>query len=66
MNDNRIIRLQELKNLTGLSTTTIWRKEKENSFPKRRKISKRAVGWMQNEVVQWMNEQAATDQFSNA
>ena len=60
MNENRIIRLHELKKLTGLSTSTIWRKEKENTFPKRRRISKRAIGWGYNEINQWINEQIAT------
>lgn len=54
--ENRIIRLRELKTITGLSTATIWRKEKENTFPKRRKISKRAVGWIHDEIVKWVNE----------
>jgi prophage regulatory protein len=57
MIDNRIIRLRELKILTGLSAATIWRKEKENTFPKRRRISKRAVGWIHNEVSQWIDKQ---------
>lgn len=57
MIDNRIIRLRELKILTGLSAATIWRKEKENTFPKRRRISKRAVGWIHNEVRQWIDKQ---------
>jgi prophage regulatory protein len=55
MNENRIIRLRELKVITGLSAATIWRKEKENTFPARRKISKRAVGWMHDEIDRWIN-----------
>ena len=65
MNENRIIRLHQLKVLTGLSSSTIWRKEKENTFPKRRKISTRAVGWMHNEITQWMNRQIATHKSNN-
>ena len=64
MNENRIIRLHELKVLVGLSTATIWRKEKDSTFPKRRKISKRAVGWMYAEISRWMNEQATTTEKS--
>ncbi len=65
MNEDRIIRLQELKTLAGLSSATIWRKEKENTFPKRRKISKRAVGWMLSEVSQWIDGQIAMEKTSN-
>lgn len=57
MNADRIVRIRELKSLTGLSTTTIWRKEKDNTFPKRRRISKRAVGWSFNEILQWIEDQ---------
>ena len=53
MNENRIIRLQELKKPTGLSSATILRKE--NTFPKRWKISKREVGWLYSEVNQWLD-----------
>ena len=65
MNENRIIRLQELKILTGLSTATIWRKEKENTFPKRRRISKRAVGWMYDEISRWINERITAEKASD-
>lgn len=65
MKENRIIRLRELKKLTGLSTTTIWRKERENTFPKRLRIAKRAVGWKHNEINQWIDEQIATGSAAN-
>jgi prophage regulatory protein len=57
MIEDRIMRLPELKKITGLSSITLWRKEKEGIFPKRRKISKRAVGWSFTEVSQWLEKQ---------
>ena len=33
MNENRIIRLRELKTLIGLSAATIWRKERDRCNP---------------------------------
>ncbi len=65
MNENRIIRLRELKTITGLSTATIWRKEKENTFPKRRKISKRAVGWIHDEVTSWISGQTVEEKVGS-
>jgi prophage regulatory protein len=56
MIEDRIIRLPELKQITGLSSITLWRKEKEGIFPKRRKISKRAVGWSFAEVSRWLEK----------
>jgi len=66
MNENRIIRLRELKTLIGLSAATIWRKEKDNTFPKRRRISKRAVGWMHDEISQWINGRITSGKDNNA
>ena len=50
---NGFIRASQLKAITGLSTTTIWRLEKNGEFPKRRKISRGAVGWVKSEVEEW-------------
>lgn len=52
----RFIRLKELESLTGLSGTTIWRKEKGGTFPKRRKISMNSVAWLVSEVEEWMKK----------
>ncbi|MDF2529559.1 MAG: hypothetical protein K0Q57_439 [Gammaproteobacteria bacterium] len=54
---NRIVRLKELKGLISLSEVTIWRKEKEGTFPRRKRIGKRAVGWDYRDVIEWMEAQ---------
>jgi prophage regulatory protein len=48
------LRLPELRDKTGLSTTTIWRLEKDGKFPKRRRLSARCVAWLQSEVEAWI------------
>lgn len=50
------LRLNEVKNRTGLSTSTIWRLEKTNNFPKRKRISKRCVAWTAEAVDSWIKE----------
>jgi prophage regulatory protein len=57
MQADRFVRLKELKSLVGFSEVTIWRKEKEGTFPKRRKVGKRAVAWSYNEVMEYINSQ---------
>lgn len=52
----KLIRFPEVKELTGLSRSTVWRLEKEGLFPARRRISKRLVGWRQEEVNEWVRE----------
>ena len=36
-----------------LSRTTIWRREKEGTFPPRRQISKNRVGWLESDIAEW-------------
>lgn len=50
----KILRLDEVKHITGLSCSTIWRLEKSGNFPKRRQIGPHSVGWLDSELSQWI------------
>ncbi len=50
----RFIRLQTVRDRTGLSRSTIWRLERRGDFPKHRRISLNAVGWLEAEVDEWV------------
>ena len=50
-----IIRPSHIKEITGLSKTTIWRLEQAGNFPKRRKIGEGCVGWIYTEVEECLN-----------
>jgi prophage regulatory protein len=52
----RIIREREMKNITGLSRITRWRLETRGEFPRKIKLSERAIGWKEDEVLQWLQE----------
>ncbi len=52
----RILRLRELTKIVGLSKVTIWRMEREGTFPRRRQLSSGSVGWLDEEVEEWMRE----------
>jgi len=51
---DRIIRAKEVQSMTGLSRVTIWRKEKNNTFPKRIPLGEVSVGWKLSEVQHWI------------
>lgn len=51
----------EVHALTGLSRVTIWREEKESRFPSRRLITRKRVGWLREEVEQWIATRGAAD-----
>jgi len=53
-NADSLIRWEEVQKMVGISRTSVWRLEKDGEFPKRRHISKRAVGWSQHEIQKWL------------
>ncbi len=59
MTNHKIIRLPTVKELTGLSTSSIWRREQEGTFPPRRKLGAKAVGWFYDEVLDWIDSRSA-------
>ncbi len=53
---NRFVREAECKQITGLSRTRRWELEREGKFPKRIKLSERAVAWRLSDLMSWMEE----------
>ena len=54
MSRERMLRLPKVVERTGLSTTTLWRRERAGLFPKRRRLGPNSVGWMESEVNEWL------------
>lgn len=52
--NNKILRFQEVTELTGLSRSTIWRKERLGLFPKRKQLGLNSVGWLASDIQQWL------------
>lgn len=50
----KIIRLRTVLGRTGLSRSTMYRKMKEGTFPKRVPISVHGAGWYESAVNQWI------------
>ena len=48
-----LIRWPAVRDLTGLSRSTVDRLEKAGSFPKRVLISTNAIGWRRSEIINW-------------
>ncbi len=62
---DRIIRDQEAEYRTGLSRSTRWRKEKNGTFPKRRKISTHASGYLESEIDDFVSNPEAWNERAN-
>ena len=53
---NKVIKLNEVKHLTTLSTASIYRQIKEDSFPKQIKLGERSSAWFYEEIIQWLED----------
>lgn len=56
---NEFLRWPRVRQLTGLSRSTVWRLEKSGQFPARRKLSANSVGWSLIELQAWMQSRSA-------
>lgn len=52
--EKRVLRAADVMARTGLGRTTIWRLERQGSFPPRRQITAGSVGWLTDEVDEWL------------
>lgn len=50
----RIIRLKEVIDVTGLARSTVYKYVTDGSFPKPVSLGDRSVGWVENEVHEWI------------
>lgn len=52
-----ILRLPAVKARTGLSRSTVYLRVAEGTFPKPVSLGGRAVGWVESEIQQWLEQQ---------
>lgn len=58
----RLLKLKELLVITGLSRASIYRLEHLGKFPKRVRLSERAVAWHEEDVQQWIDSRERVTQ----
>ena len=56
----RVIRLPEVLDKTGYSKSTVFRKsaDQKDDFPLARQIGLRAIGWIEEEIDDWIETRA--------
>ena len=57
---NRILRIRQVLEVTGLRRTSLYKKLNANEFPKPVKLGVRAVGWRETDVHAWMDNLATS------
>ncbi len=50
----KILRKKEVVERVGLSPVSVWRLEKNGEFPKRIKLGERCVGWIEEDIDNWL------------
>lgn len=57
----RILRLKEVRQMTGLSRSTIYAEIAKGKFPKQVKLTgARSVGWHESAIEQWIESRRQT------
>lgn len=58
----KILRLQEVREVTGCSKSFIYRNMCFGNFPSQIKLGARAVGWYRRDIEEWMNSRERVQQ----
>ncbi len=64
--EQHILRLPTVKAITGLSRSTIYLRMSEGSFPEKISLGSRAVGWLETEIQDWLDERISVSRKENA
>ena len=62
----KLIKLQNVIEMTGLSRTGIYRLMAEKQFPEKVNLGARAVAWVESEVQDWIIEKIEQRDTKNA
>lgn len=56
----QLLRLPQVKSITGLSKSTIYARMSEGNFPKQISIGPRLVVWLESDIQQWISDLSKT------
>lgn len=59
--EDRFMTLREVRRLTALGKTTVYKLLKQGTFPRPLQVGERAVRWRASEVRAWMDARTPTD-----
>ena len=51
----KLLRFPVVREMTGLSRSTIWRLERRGEFPKHHRIAPNVVAWVEEDVTTWIS-----------
>ena len=64
--EQHILRLPTVKAITGLSRSTVYLRMSKGTFPEKISLGSRAVGWLETEIQDWLDERISVSRKENA
>ncbi|MEO8313384.1 MAG: AlpA family phage regulatory protein [Pseudomonadota bacterium] len=55
----QLLRIRQVQSVTSLSRMTIYRLERAGLFPRRRQLGSNSVGWLDDEIHEWLRSRPA-------
>jgi prophage regulatory protein len=52
----KLLRCHQVKDMTGLSRSSIYAMMANGDFPKNHKIGRRAVAWLEDDIKEWTKQ----------
>ena len=62
---HRMLRLPEVRDITGVSRSSIYKWMDEGKFPLPRKLSERAKAWDSREIAKWVDSRPVHEEYQN-
>lgn len=50
----KLLKMKQVLELTAISRATLYRYLEKGAFPKPRKLDKKTVRWVENDIQEWM------------
>ncbi len=55
----RVLRLPQVIEFTGIGKSSVYKGVSNGSFPKPIQLTERSVGWLESEVLEWLEARVA-------
>ena len=56
----RLLRFPEVRARTGISRSTVWRRERAGDFPRHVRVSPNVVAWVESDIDAWIAARQTT------
>jgi len=62
---NKILRMRDVNEYTGLARSSVYRLMSLNLFPQSIKLTSRSVGWLETDIKDWIDNRVSSSHEAN-